>query len=141
MEKNNKISALKAKAKTATTNTKRRQIITAFYDIIRSGAELKVFNESLQRDICITGKSVRETRTHASRAKTSTTAVFELLDILKNAKKVSEEAIKSNSKSQQGYKKMIILSDNIKGIGEVKLTVGVEKFDDRHIQYCLTALE
>jgi hypothetical protein len=36
---------------------------------------------------------------------------------------------------------MIILKDNIAGIGEVKLTVGVLKADDRHIQYCLTALE
>jgi hypothetical protein len=106
ISKSEQVKALKVKAKTANSETERKKVIAAFYDIIRSGAEVKVFNEDLKKDICITSKTTKETIAHASRARKSTLVVFELLNILKNAKKVSEEAIKSSSKNQK--------DDNIK---------------------------
>jgi len=139
--KNNKINELKAKAKIVNSKAQRREIITAFYEIIETKKGVEVFNKDLKKNICINSRSVRETRTQASKFTTFTLAVLELLDVLKNAKKVKEVAIKANVGNQKSFKKMIILKDSVKGIGEVKLTVGVTRLENKHIQYCLTALK
>lgn len=140
-KKESKIEALKKQAQAAASDIKRREIITAFYEIISTAKEVQRFNEDLQENIYINSRSLRETRAHASKFKTSTLAVLDLLEVMQTAKKVSEEATKENVGSQKQFEKIIILKDYIEGIGEVKLTVGVTKADGKHIQYCLTAVE
>jgi len=136
------IEALKQQFnKKGNSDSKRRKIIKDYYDIIRDGDEIKVFNESLQEEIYVNAVSANETKHHASKSKASTRAVFELSDVLKNAKVVSVSPVKPKSKNQKNYAKIIVLEYYLNGIGKVKLTVAVTKADGKHIQYCLTAIK
>ena len=94
----------------------------------------------MQEYIYITPESLDETKFHASRNPVSTRAVLELENILKYARKVGSDNPKPNTRRQNPYKEMIILNYYIEDIGEVKLTVGVKKVDNKHIQYCVTAI-
>lgn len=127
----------------ADTSKKRRDIIATFYNLLCSIGDTSVFNVDLQEHIHITRKSAVETGWHASKSTNSTLAVLELLEILQGARLIETLAIKPDSKKQQQFQKMLFMEYNLVDIGLVKLTVGVgkEEIDNRHIQYCLTAVE
>jgi len=92
------------------------------------------YNRYLKDFIHIRFESVNETVNKAARACLSTIAMFQLTEILQNAKVTGYEHPKQN-KNQSKYKQMIIMHWK-----NVKLIVGVRK-DKKKIQYCITAVE
>ena len=134
------IDALKERVKKdGNSNPKRREIISDFYDVVLSDGEVKIYNESLQKEIFVNNRvSKGETKTHACKSVESTLAVFDLHNVLKNAKKVSETKIVNGKNRKKGVEAIIVLEDNIEYVGNVKLTVAVYK-NGKMVQYCLTA--
>ena len=137
---NKEIEALKERVKDADSIKDRREIMSDYYNMILSDGEIKIYNESLQKEIFVNKKiSKKETVAHAAKRENSTLSVFELLDVLKNANKVSELPIKTNSNNQKNnFVKMLQMSYNVEGVGEVKLMIGVKE-SGKLVQYCLTA--
>jgi hypothetical protein len=94
-----------------------------------------VFNEALKDFIYVKFESINETVNKAARNYKSTTAMFLLTDILKNAKVVKYAQPDKTTKNQSKYTQMIIMQWE-----KVKLMVGV-KSTGLKIQYCITSLE
>jgi len=141
MSKEKQLKELKTKVKNADSAAKRRAIISAFYEIVRNGMEIKVHNVALNKEISITNISERKTINRASFDKKSTLAVFELLNIITNATVVEDNLPpKIDSRKQKSFKKLIKMSCFVAEIGEVKLIVGVNGVG-KHIQYSLSAVE
>ena len=92
------------------------------------------YNHKLKDFIHIRFESINETVNKAARTCQSTIAMFQLTDILQNAKVIDYEKPKQNKK-QSKYTQMIIMQWE-----NVKLTVGVRK-DKKKIQYCITAIK
>lgn len=121
--------------------SKRKQIIFDFYQKWKSEhPEMRMYNHSLKEYINIRYVSIDETCAHASKNYLSTLAVLQLDAILTLAKKKSITIAKGNNKNQKPFEKMIIMTYDCPGIGDVKLTVGVRKVTHEKVQYCITAL-
>ena len=119
----------------------RRSIISNFYREWKSSNPLqRKYNLSLKEFINIRFVSITETCTHASKSYLSTLAVLQLDAILVGAKRVATIRAKNNA-NQKPFDKMIIMSYQCPGIGEVKMTVGVRRRTHEKVQYCITALE
>ena len=141
MSKEKQLKELKTKVKDADSKDKRRAIVSAFYKIIRNGMEIKVHNIELGKDISINAKSERKTISRAGKDTTSTLAVFELLEIMKNATVVKDNLPpKKKTEKQKTFEKLIEMSCVVVGLGEVKLMVAVDGIG-KHIQYSLSAVE
>jgi hypothetical protein len=140
----NKINELKEKVKDAKTEKERRHIADSFYKLIRSGLDITVKNDELNENIHINRRSARSGKNKAARNIKSTYALFELLNVVKNAKKTGNpddlRLMPKNNESQRGFDYFIKLVDNIPEIGEVELLIGVKEETGKHIQYCLTAV-
>ena len=104
--------------------------------------EKKVFNKSLKDFINVRYISVDETSGQASHRYISTLAITFLTEILENA---VQKGVPKNSdhtkENQKGFEKMIALEYNKKGLGTIKLTVGVKRGTKEKIQYCITAMK
>ena len=119
----------------------RKQIIFEFYQSWKlEHPDLKMYNQSLREYINIRYVSIDETCAHASKNYLSTLAVLQLDAILTLAKKKSVTIAKSTRKNQKPFEKMITMTYDCPGIGDVKLTVGVRKVTHEKVQYCITAL-
>ena len=135
------VQALKERAKVADNKYKRRDIIKTFMKLARNNNKLGVYNKDLDANILITRDSIDETASNAAPFEDDTNLVFELIDVLVNAKVVKTDLpIKIDVGMQQKFSSMIELSHSITGIGSVKLMIGVRKTDNEKIQYSLTKI-
>ena len=91
-----------------------------------------IYNHNLKDFIHVRFESVNETVNKAARSYQSTIAMFQLSDILQEAKVVGYEKPKKN-KNQSKYMQMILMNCE-----STKLVVGVRK-DKKKIQFCITA--
>ena len=121
----------------------REEIITSFYaEWSRNNPEHRVFNDSLSNHIIVDYSSLNETRRHAAKRYQSTLAVLQLDTILRTSKQVGKPLpIKSGSKNQKKFSKMIRLECQLEGIGKIKLLVGVKKKTGELVQYCITVID
>lgn len=119
----------------------RQSLIWQFYEQWKKDhPELAVYNKCLGEDINVRHISIEETSGHASLNYLSTLAVLQLDQILQNAERVSEKSVKSTTRNQRMFEKIILMEHNLVGLGRVKLTVGVRKSDKSKVQYCITAI-
>jgi len=118
----------------------RKNIILKFYhEWKEQNPECRVYNRNLKDYIYVKHISISETAAHASKSFLSTLAVLQLEGIMAGAKKTSYEKVKENS-NQRKFRAMIIMAYTCPGIGDVKLTVGVEHKTLIKTQYCITAI-
>jgi hypothetical protein len=62
-------------------------------------------------------------------------------EILRYAKDVGDADPKSKT-AKGRFSKLILMEKTVKGVGKAKLTVGIEKDDEKKkTQYCITAIE
>ena len=112
----------------------REKLIKDFYaQWISKHPGKKVWNRDMEVYIHIKFISINETYEKAARNYESTLAVFRLTEILENAVKVGEKPTDPNTRNQKPYEKMIVLKH-----GEVKLMVGLQRFNQEMVQYCIT---
>lgn len=121
---------------------KREQIISQVYrDFYKNNPDRKIKNNDLNADINIRYLSITETIRHASKRFLSTLAVLQLEAVLTCAKRTSPLLNpKPGVKNQENFSKLFIMTHTLPCIGEVKLTVGINKKNGKYIQYCLTAI-
>ncbi|SKC36813.1 hypothetical protein SAMN06298215_0396 [Bacteroidales bacterium WCE2008] len=103
--------------------------------------DAKKYNLNLKDNINIRYVSLEETAGQASLTYLSTLAVLQLDAILTNAVLVETTPINQNKKNQHGFMRMLRMTYNCPGIGQVKMLVGVKKSDKSKVQYCITAID
>ena len=122
------------KGRTKTDIQAREKLIKDFYaQWISKHPEKKVLNRDMGVFIHVKFVSINETYEKAARNYESTQAVFRLTEILENAVKVGEKPTDRNTRNQKPYEKMIELKH-----GEVKLMVGLQRSNQKMVQYCIT---
>lgn len=120
---------------------KRRRIISNFYREWKERNPLhRRYNNSLKEYINIRFVSITETCAHASRTHLSTLAVLQLDAILTDAQKVATVRTKQNANQKQ-FEKMLVMTYQCRGIGKVKMTVGVKRRSHEKVQYCITVID
>lgn len=111
----------------------REKIIKDFYaKWISEHPDKSITNKNLNSKICIKYLSINETYAKASRSYTSTLAVFRLTEILENAILI-EEVTPKNNKNQKQFEKILYMKYE-----NIKLTVGLQRTRQEHVQYCIT---
>lgn len=112
----------------------REQIIKDFYaKWISEHPDKVVRNKSLDKDIHVKYLSINETYEKAARSYESTVAVFRLTEILQDAIIICEEPIKGKTRNQKSFEKLYIMR-----LGNIKLTVGLQRSTQELVQYCIT---
>jgi len=91
------------------------------------------YNYHLEEFIHVRFESINETVNKSARTYQSTIVMFQLADILQNAKIIGYKKPKQN-KNQSKYTQMIMMQHE-----NAKMIVGVRK-DKKKIQYCITAI-
>ena len=121
----------------------RKIIIRDFYATWNSANPTKrVYNANLKEFIHIRFLSINETAEMASRRYKSTFAITHYFtEILELAEEKKRTKPKINNDNQKRFSEMIALEYSKKEFGTIKLTVGVLKSSQKHIQYCITAIE
>ncbi len=120
----------------------RGKIIKDFYANWNAANPAKqIFNIELNDFIHVRFLSLQGTVEHASFTYKSTLAVTCLTEILEKAIVKIRVKPKPNNQNQKRFSEMIIMQYNKKGIGKIKLTVGVLKESQQNIQYCITAIQ
>lgn len=120
----------------------RQKIILSYYHKWKErNPDAKKYNLNLKDNINIRYVSLEETAGQASLTYLSTLAVLQLDAILTNAVLVETTPINQNKKNQHGFMRMLRMSYNCPGIGQVKMLVGVKKSDKSKVQYCITAID
>ncbi len=113
----------------------REQIIKDFYaQWIAENPTKQIMNIFLKKHIKVKFLSINETYEKASRNYESTVAVLRLSDILQNAILVDEKPAKRNTRNQKQFEKLLILK-----LGNIKLTVGLQRSNKDLVQYCISA--
>jgi hypothetical protein len=113
----------------------REQIIKDFYaQWIAENPTKQIMNIFLKKQIKVKFLSINETYEKASRNYESTVAVLRLSDILQNAILVDEKPAKRNTRNQKQFEKLLILK-----LGNIKLTVGLQRSNKDLVQYCISA--
>jgi hypothetical protein len=114
----------------------REKVIKDFYaQWISENPEKKVFNVHLKQYIHVKFLSINETYEKAARNYESTLAVLRLTEILRNAVMLpnSERPAKRDTKNQKQFEKMFIMQ-----LGDIKLTVGLQRSNHDLVQYCIS---
>lgn len=114
----------------------REKVIKDFYaQWISDNPEKKVFNVHLKQYIHVKFLSINETYEKAARNYESTLAVLRLTEILRNAVMLpnSERPAKRDTKNQKQFEKMFIMQ-----LGDIKLTVGLQRSNQELVQYCIS---
>lgn len=120
----------------------RQKIILSYYHKWKErNPDAKKYNLNLKDNINIRYVSLEETAGQASLTYLSTLAVLQLDAILTNAVLVETTPINQNKKNQHGFMRMLRMTYNCPGIGQVKMLVGVKKSDKSKVQYCITAID
>ena len=132
----------------ATGNTtedkkQRKRFIMDFYKMWETeNPQKQVYNKSLKDFVNVRHISVKETTGQASHRYISTLAITFLTEILTNATQIgSPQNTNPQKDNQKGFEKIIIMEYNKKGLGKIKLTVGVKRGTKEKVQYCITAIE
>lgn len=113
----------------------REHIIKDFYaQWIAENPTKQIMNIFLKKHIKVKFLSINETYEKASRNYESTVAVLRLSDILQNAILVDEKPAKRNTRNQKQFEKLLILK-----LGNIKLTVGLQRSNKDLVQYCISA--
>lgn len=86
-----------------------------------------IFNETLEEHILIRNVSIIEASEHSSKSYLSTIAALSFAEVIKNAKPVQRVPIKGNSSNQADFIYLLVMRYIKKGVGIVKLTVGIKK--------------
>ena len=119
----------------------RQEIIKQFYFYWkRRNPDLCKYNIDLGEMIYVNHTSLVETAGRASLTYLSTLAVLQLDAIMQNAKLRFVDKPKPAIKQQVKFEKMLGMDYSCPGIGDIRLMVGVRKFDKTKIQYCVTAM-
>lgn len=105
-----------------------------------SHPDRKVHNKALGEYIHIKGKSIGELLQHSSKSYLSTKAVMRLEEVLEEAVPQCEVPAKSGTAKQKEFMHLIVMSYEMKGIGVVKVTVGVKRSNQEKVQYGMTVL-
>lgn len=112
----------------------REKLIKDYYaHWISEHPDKKVWNRDQGVYISVKFLSINETKEKAARNIESTLAVFHLTEVLEGAVKVREQSVKRNVDNQKQFDKMVIFK-----YGDVKLTVGIQRSSQEHVQYCVT---
>ena len=93
----------------------------------------QIWNESLKAFIKVKFVSINETYSHAARRYESTVAVFNLTEILSNAKLIAKRPKKDKDKNQRPYSQILLLKWH-----NIRLVVGLQRTTGEYIQYCIT---
>ncbi len=122
---------------------KRKKMIKDFYAVWNAANPTKqVYNACLKEFINVRFLSINETSNIASNRYLSTLAVTHYFtEILELAKEIRRTKPKQGNENQKRFSEMIVLEYNKKEIGTIKLTVGVLRGSEQHLQYCITAIE
>lgn len=119
----------------------RQRIIKQFYyDWIARHEDQRVYNKSIDDYIYVKYISINETAGHASLRYLSTLAVLQLDEILPNAVLKSSRRADPKTNNQKGFSKMLLMSYDCPGLGQVRLVVGVKGSDGTKVQYCITSV-
>lgn len=111
----------------------REKMIKDFYaKWISEHPDKSIINRNLKAKIHIKYLSINETYAKASRTYASTLAVFRLTEILENAVLI-EEVTPKNNKNQKQFEKILYMKYE-----NIKLTVGLQRTTQEHVQYCVT---
>lgn len=111
----------------------RERMIKDFYaKWISEHPDKSITNRNLNAKICIKYLSINETYAKAARTYASTLAVFRLTEILENAVLI-EEVTPKNNKNQKQFEKILYMKHE-----NIKLTVGLQRTTQEHVQYCIT---
>jgi len=121
----------------------RKKIIRDFYATWNAVNPTKqVYNANLKDFINVRYLSINETAEIASRRYISTFVIIHYFtEILEFAEEVRRTKPKLDNANQKRFSEIIALEYNKKGVGAIKLTVGVLQGSKQHIQYCITAIE
>lgn len=128
---------------------KRKQIVVDFYmqwkrDWLKSHPgqkEPRVWNYSLRDYIYVTKLSRKETAFQSAPDLLAVLLIKTNFDeILRFAKKRYEAKTKEGDKNQSQFSKLIILEKELEK-ATVKLTVGINTFGGRKVQYCITRID
>lgn len=119
----------------------REEIISKIYrEWTRAHPDKKVYNNSLHDYIHIRYLSITETMRHAAKSRKSTLAMMQLDSILRDSVKYGKPTpTKKGVKNQAKFTKMQQMMCELKGIGQVKMTLGIKRTGE-YIQYCITAV-
>ena len=126
--------------------SKRRKAILRFFEEwLAAHPKARVYNYSLREYIYIDKKlSPDETSHWAQHRYMSTVLVLYHFDeILRYAKDAGDADPKSKT-AKKRFSKLILMERTVKGVGKAKLTVGIEKDEEKKkmkTQYCITAIE
>lgn len=120
----------------------RKQIIWQFYqDWKQKNPSQKRYNLALKDYINIKFVSIAETSHQAAKSYLSTLAVLQLDSILTMAKKYRTVKAKPKNKNQKQFNKLLWMRNNLPGVGEVKLMVGIVRRTKDKVQYCITVIK
>lgn len=119
------------------TRGKRAKLIKAkLMPLAKSGT--KVYNKSIQENVYITAKGIKETAHHASRTMPSTMAALDARMQLRTARK-SFTTTAGHSKQQRDMKLVeLVVMKGTKNGRKTKVTVG-KKASGKHLLYCITS--
>jgi len=121
----------------------RKRFIMNFYKMWETeNPQKQIFNKSLKDFINVKHISIKETTGQASHRHISTLAITFLTEILANAvQKGIPQNTNPKKDNQKGFEKIIMMEYYKKGLGKIKLTVGVKRGTKEKVQYCITAIE
>lgn len=98
-----------------------------------------VFCNALQTDVLITGFSIDEISSHASKTRKSTIAALNIIESIEQCEFV-KCALPHSKREKKKFVIMYLFRVNIENLGVAKVTIGAT-FVNGFIQYCITQKE